>query len=135
MPSSEVISRGLERGMMLRQIRARTLDGRAVETSDFRGRRNLLLIFAGEHGEHTALLAELGRRAAELQEEEAAVLIADTADDTNNVYGARAEDGRPIAALYISDRYGEIYFAAHQQLISADESLDWLRYINAQCPE
>jgi hypothetical protein len=39
----------------------------------------------------------------------------------------------------VSDRYGEIFFAAHsgrgESLPSAAELLDWVRFINSQCPE
>ena|SRR5512146_1424220 len=129
----------LERGMMLRDLRARALDARSVQASDFRGRRNLLLIFPGAAGEEADLLHELRHSAAELQEEEAVVLLADTSDDRDNFYGARTADNERIAALYITDRYGEIYFSAHpgrgESLPGADETLGWLRFINAQCPE
>ena len=129
----------LERGMMVRDLPARTPEGREVHASDFRGRRNLVLIVPGQGGEELGLLDELRLGAADLQEEEAVVLIADEDDESCRLYGAVSPEGHRIAALYIADRYGEIYFVAHSQpghaLPGAAEVLDWLRFINAQCPE
>ena len=126
--------------MMLRDLKAPSLDGPPVQLSDLRGRRNLVLIFAGTDGAEWRLIAELRQAAGELREEEAtAVIVADAGAESRAWYGALAPDGVPGAALYISDRYGEIYFAAHpergQPLPSAAEVLDWLRFINSQCPE
>lgn len=129
----------LERGMLLRDVPAQTFDGHSVSVSDFRGRRNLVLILPGMQGEEASLLSELRQSAAELQEEEAVVLIADPSDDAHRHYGAASPEGSRIAAVYIADRYGEIYFAAHSgpgdSLPAAAEMLEWLRFINAQCPE
>jgi len=126
--------------MMLRDLTTPTLDGERVQLSDLRGRRNLVLIFAGTDAEEARLISELQGCGETLREEETVVAIFAAADaDTRAWYGALAEDGTPRAALYISDRYGEIYFAAHpepgQALPSAAEALEWLRFINAQCPE
>jgi hypothetical protein len=38
----------LERGMIVRDVLAHTPEGRQVYASDFRGRRNLVLIFPGQ---------------------------------------------------------------------------------------
>lgn len=126
--------------MMLRDIPVTTLEGVPAWASDFRGRRNLVLIFAGTNGEDWRLLSELRDARDELREEESAIcVVAEAEPETRAPYGALAADGSPRAALYITDRYGEIYFAAHpergQALPSAAEVLDWLRFINSQCPE
>ncbi len=117
--------------MMLRDLSARTLDGRAVQASDFRGRRDLVLIFGGRE---ETLIGTLRASASELQEEEAVVLLADPTTTDREYYGAVNN-----SALYITDRYGEIYFAAHRRpgepLPGVAEILGWLRFINAQCPE
>ncbi len=126
--------------MMLRDFTAPTLEGERVQLSNLRGRRNLVLIFAGTNGEEWRLLSELRALGNDLHEEEAVVaLVADPDAEARAWYGATAADGTPRAALYITDRYGEIYFVAHpergQPLPSAAEVLDWLRFINSQCPE
>ena len=126
--------------MLLRDIAATTLEGIAVHLSDFRGRRNLVLIFAGTDAEESRLLQELRHTPAVLQEEESVVVtVADPDRAIRSWYGALAPDGTPAAALYVADRYGEIFFSAHpgrgRALPSAAEVLDWLRFINSQCPE
>lgn len=128
----------LERGMILRDLPARTLDGRDVYAMDYRGRRNLVLIFAGQDREELALLDQLRRSSDELQEEEAVALVAAADDELRRQYAAIDSAGHPMAALYVTDRYGEIFFAAHPDglaLPGVAEVLDWLRFINAQCPE
>lgn len=129
----------LERGMLLRDVGARTLDGKLVQVSDFRGRRNLILIFAGAAGEESALVNELRRRSEDLREEEAAVLIAEDGPDARRLYGAATARGELAPAVYVSDRYGEIFFTARgepgQALPGAGELLEWVRFVNSQCPE
>ncbi len=130
----------LERGMLVHDLPAQTLDGGPVHASDFRGRRNLVLIFPGVTAEESLLVRELRQQAADLQEEEAvALLAADVPAELLGYYGAISNRGERRPALYITDRYGEIYYAAHGEsggtLPSAAEVLDWLRFINSQCPE
>ena len=117
----------LERGAILRDVPARTLDGRDIHVSELRGRRNIVLVFPGP--ETTALVDRLGGQLDELATEEAVVLIA--SETARRVYDA------PTSAVFITDRYGEIFFSArHPELIpDAREVLKWLEFINAQCPE
>jgi peroxiredoxin len=107
-------------------------------------------------------LAEMARRHAEFLEEEAKVvaifqcpwrqakLIKDRqelpflvlADEDGRVYrslGALTPAGNQAPAVYITDRFGEVFAAYRtgegQPVPSADETLEWLRFINRQCPE
>jgi hypothetical protein len=53
--------------------------------------------------------------------------------------GALDRSGVPRLALYVTDPYGEV-FAAWRTLAgdaspTAQEILDWLEFINRQCPE
>lgn len=116
-----------ERGALLRDIPARTLDGRDVQLSDFRGRRNIVLVFRGT--ETARLFEQLRSGSYELATEEAAVLIA--WDEARDLYNA------PGSAIFIADRYGEIFFSARhpEPIPDASEVLKWLEFINAQCPE
>ena len=54
-------------------------------------------------------------------------------------FGAADEAGRPAPAVYITDRYGEVFgsyrSAGGQALPKLEEILDWLAFINSQCPE
>ncbi len=117
----------LTRGALVRDITAFDTGPRPVphQLSDFRGRRNLVLVFppAG------ALLAELAKANDELREEEAVVLTVPE-DDLR----ARELYGITRSAIFITDRYGEIFFASEQPP-AISEIMDWLRFINAQCPE
>ena len=113
--------------MVLRDVPVLTLDGRNVSLSDFRGSRNIVLLFAG--GEADLLLTDLRRRTDELRAEEAIVLLAP--DSARELYDA------PASAVFLADRYGEIFFSARhpEPLPVAAEVLKWLEFINAQCPE
>jgi hypothetical protein len=125
----------LDRGMLLRDLPATTLARESVRVSDFRGRRNLVLVFSGDDREEAPLLVALRAAQADLQEEEAVVLIANAAGELREIYGAISPQGHPLAAVFITDRYGEIFFAARGTLPDVPAVLDWLRFINAQCPE
>jgi hypothetical protein len=115
----------LTRGAMLRDINVVAADGGRVQVSDFRGRRNIVLMFEPA----PALLNELAHAADELREEEAVVLTV-PADDG----ACRERYGIAGRAVFISDRYGEIYFTT-EQLPPISDIMDWLRFINSQCPE
>lgn len=122
----------LTRGALLRDIPARTSDGRDVRVSDFRGRRNVVLIFPAQDGCEEQALAAVQSLAddPELREQEAVVLTASTPE-------AREAFGAPDWALFITDRYGEIFYVARHPdpLPGAAEVLKWLEFINLQCPE
>jgi peroxiredoxin len=125
--------------------------GTECQISRLRGRRNLVLLFAGRaEGPTTALARALASRGQELREEEALVLevvlgdmatahtlhsvdqvpfpvLADSDGAVHQTYGG--------PAVYVMDRYGEIYGAYRDPLPTADDILASLRHINAACPE
>jgi peroxiredoxin len=126
-------------------------DGQIVRIGDFRGRRNLVLIFAAR--KPLSLISDMERRQAELQEENALVLLIDSipnqfrAPNSKSMYFLMDSDSEVSrrfgaeyqAAVYITDQYGEIY-SVHRMsegslLPDADEVLASLRHINAACPE
>jgi peroxiredoxin len=133
---------------LIPDFRLSTNEGREFAISGFRGRRNLLLIFAA-----TAvppIVAELSRLTSELAEEETQVLVIARRPlkglegdfpvliDKDGAVCRRfgAENG---PAVYITDQYGEIYSAARSQhaepLPDGKEILASLQHINAACPE
>jgi peroxiredoxin len=118
----------LTRGTLLRDIPVRTVDGRDAFISEYRGKRNVVVVFFGE-GERQDTGAVTPDDAA-LAEEEAVLLIA-TAKAARALYDA------PKSALFIADRYGEIFFSVRhpEPLPDAAEVLKWLEFINLQCPE
>lgn len=120
----------LTRGLLLKDILVRTPDGRDVYVSDFRSRRNVVLIFPGDRRDVATTIIEQLAHNPTLAEEEAVLLVASSAD-ARRLYDA------PMSALFISDRYGEIFFSVRHPdpLPDADEVLKWLEFINHQCPE
>ncbi len=149
-------------GELLPDVTLVTAAGQPVRISDYRGQRALVLLFLGER--HDAALIELLRaladRYAEIHREEAEVLViapdARTAaeaiarapralpslfpvlvDETGRAH--RAYGVATSGALYIADRYGEIYFARviteGGELPSVEHILSWVRFTEAQCPE
>ena len=53
--------------------------------------------------------------------------------------GAADKSGHPAIAIYITDRFGEVFAvyraAEGQTMPSAQEIIKWLTFINIQCPE
>jgi hypothetical protein len=60
-------------------------------------------------------------------------------DGVHRRLGATDSEGEISPALYITDRYGEVFAAyrstAGQGMPRAGELLNWLAFINSQCPE
>ena len=148
------------RGYRLRDFTLKSADGTDIRLSDYRGRSNLVLVFAGSAGTAFNLLAEIGQHDSQLQEEEAQVLaiVQDATDAVVHLarklalsfpllvdedgcvhreFGAAHAEATP--AIYITDRYGEVFgsypTAVSQALPTLEEILDWLSFINSQCPE
>ena len=126
----------------------------------YRGQRNLVIVFAANIAEGSpvsGLLQQLRLRAAELTAEVAQVLVIvtspqmaahgsvgfptllDQGGQIHRALGAGDAAGRLGPAVFVTDRFREI-FAAYlpgqgSGLPSAQEILDWLVFINIQCPE
>lgn len=138
-------------------------DGMATRISDFRGRRNLVLMFADDPASEAwlELASALARRETDLIREEAEVLIvlrasvaevaeiktkeklpfrvlADREGAIHTLFGVGA-DAMRAPVIYLTDRFGEIVSiqpaAQALPLPAAREILDWLSFINSQCPE
>lgn len=138
--------------------------GTRVRLSDYRGRRNVILVFSGRGNSEMirGLLQQVSEQYPEFVSEEAQVLavvqgaksgaehleqnrdlpfliLTDEESLVHNMAGAlkSGEDYTPV--VYIIDRYGEIrhVFRSEQSgpVCTAVEILDWVRYINLECPE
>ena len=150
------------RGYRLRDFALPSVDGKQVRPSDYRGRSNLVVIFAGTGETTSPLLAEIGQQYSQLKGEEAQVLaiVDGTRDAAERVaqklalpfplqvdqdghvhrdFGAANGAGRPMPAIYITDRYGEVFGSYRteigQVLPGIKEILGWLEFVNSQCPE
>jgi peroxiredoxin len=147
------------RGEILAEFTLPDVEGSSVSLESFRGRTNLVVVFAGDKLDGspvTVMLDELVARTEELAFEAAQVLVAVTSrpdavsqrgrwpfpvlvDEETRVHrtvGASDAAGRPAPAVIVTDRFREIYAAWHgSALPGAQEILDWLVFINIQCPE
>jgi peroxiredoxin len=137
-------------------------DGRMVRLGDYRQRANLVLFFHHGQGcgECRAYLREIAERSALLGQEEA-VALAIGPDDPAGARrlagelsgpaggrllllcdpggGAAAREGLAPAAVVVADRSREIWAAwpggEGHALPSLQEIVDWLEFIELQCPE
>ncbi len=136
--------------------------GRLIRLSDFRGRANLAIFAIDDRPATAKLMADTAARYPEIKNEGAEVLaivhtsresVADIkrngnlpypvlADDNGRVHcdlGAIDSKGTDSAAVYVTDRFGEVFgvyrTAAGDRLPSVDDVLNWLEFVNAQCPE
>ena len=151
----------VRRGERFPQFTLPAIDGSVVPLESYRGRSNLVVVFAADTiGERpvTTLLEVLLSCTEELAMEAAQVFVIVTApriaaergprglptllDNGGHIHRAvSATDaaGRPAPAVFVTDRFREIfaaYLPGHRPgLPSAKEILEWLVFINIQCPE
>jgi hypothetical protein len=102
--------------------------GETVAYSDLWQRRNLLLIVVDRSREAEAYVARLRSRMPEL-----------TAHETACVITRDSIEGVGCLAAVVADRWGEVHYAAEPPsaagLPGPDELIEWLRYVQMQCPE
>jgi peroxiredoxin len=144
----------LQRGTMLSAVYLPEASGRPIGIGDYRRRRSLVLfrIHAGVCGDCESRLRELAAAYHDLAAEKAEVLaIVPGSQEEAAVLKERLALPFPVladtdgwlaengAALAIADRYGEIYSAADagegHELPELSAILEWLAFINLQCPE
>lgn len=137
-------------------------DGSSVFLESYRGQTNLVVVCAGDIIDESpviVLLQQLVAQREELTLEAAQVLVAvtsrpaairqrwrlgfpvlvDAGAHIHRRVGAIDAAGRPAPAVFVTDRFREV-FAAYlpgpgSSLPSAKAILDWLVFINIQCPE
>lgn len=152
------------RGQVLRDFALPSAAGKQVQLSDCRGRANLVVVLAGARGSRPRLelLRQLASRHAAILEQETQVMavlccpreqaqaikaraqlpfivLADSDGAVHRSLGAFDHSGLPRLAVYVTDRYGEV-FAAWRTATgdaspTAQEILEWLEFVNRQCPE
>ncbi len=145
-------------------LTARTLDGRTVQTADFKQRRNLVLAFLhGQCGRCEDFLRRLTARAAEFAEQESAVLVVyselppghlsqnfpphfvPTTDFTGRCQRtylgqeAFGSTGQQRLGVFVTDRYGELFaqwvVSDEDALPGTEDVVSWLRQIEVACEE
>ena len=152
------------KGQLIRDFTLAATSGQEISLSDYRGRSNLVLVFAGggDGSPDLKVLAEIAADYARIQEEQTQVLAVmqcgrETAarikqeanlpfpllvDEDGRIHrpaGAVDKYGHPATAIYITDRFLEVfavYRAAQGQTMPCSrEIVEWLSFINSQCPE
>jgi peroxiredoxin len=135
---------------------------RTIHLSDYRGRANLLLILSDEQPETTKLISDAATRYGEVKNEDAEVLaimhisreqaaemkgrlnlpypvLIDEDGRMHREMGAIDSLGHDAAAVYITDRFGEVFGVYRksegQAVPGIADVLSWLEFVNAQCPE
>jgi len=150
------------KGYQFRHFTLPCVDGGEIRLSDYRGRFNLVLVFTDGRPETASLLSEMTRRYGEFKNSEAEILVvaqltSDEAlrmkervglpcpvlvDEDGRIHrevGASDSQENPAAAVYVTDRFEEIFGAYRtsegEPLPTAAEVLNWLEFVNSQCPE
>lgn len=106
------------------------VDNRTVRYRDVWQQNNLLLIAlpTGMSDADACYVAELRSRMDEL-----------SAHETTCVITRAAIPGVPQPGVVIADRWGEIHWVSPrirvEELPPASELIEWLRYVQMQCPE
>lgn len=150
------------KGQYLRSFELGSLDGSLVRLADFRGRSALILVVADDRPETQSLLRDLGEQYEEIggkdaemlaivhsSREKAAALrralhlpcpvLLDEDGGLHRELGATDAQNRDAAAVYVTDRFGEIFAlyrtAEGARLPAVSEILRQLEFISFQCPE
>ena len=138
--------------------------GASVRVSDYRSKRNLILIFCGAVNSASArrVVRRVSELYAEFVAEEAEVFAVvqgagDEAEDldgscnppfpilldkdrhAHELFGIRSSEQHSLPAVCVVDRFGELRHvsraAGSQPSGFARDILEWVRYINLECPE
>jgi peroxiredoxin len=138
--------------------------GKQVSLYDYRGRSNLVLFCAGRTKDSAdgPLLSALAKRYGEIAETDSEVLVvlaesvaqadeyrrkmkfpfpvlSDPDARVHNTVGASGAQAVPAPALYITDRFLEVFAVwrtgAGDGLPDISDVLSWLNYLDSQCPE
>ena len=152
------------RGHLMPDFTLSSSDGKQVSLYDYRGRSNLVLFFGGRTKDFTdsPLLSALAKRYGDIAEtdSEVVVVLAESvaqADEfrrkmhfpasvlsdpdvrVHNMVGACGAQAVPSAALYITDRFLEVFAVwrtgSGDRLPDITDVLSWLTYLDSQCPE
>jgi peroxiredoxin len=150
------------KGHRLNEFKLASTLGHEIKLSDYRGRANLVLIFGDRQEPTTSLAALLANEYAEIRNEQAEVLLVlqsslaraarmqrelklpfpVLSDQDGHLHcniGAIDSQQNPGTTVYITDRFGEVFGVYRTcegtPLPSLKEILDWLEFINSQCPE
>lgn len=144
-------------GYRLRDFVLKSTTGPEIRVSDYRGRSNLILIFA-DSAEPLAPTRDLAAQYSRIREEQTEVLLivpaarlgdpeasiqlpfpllVDRNRQVHAEYGLKGCND-PVFGIFIADRFGELAAAfIGSEIANATPAsiLKWLEFINGQCPE
>ncbi len=150
------------KGHLLPDFRLISSAGDYIQLSDFRGRSNLVLLAVDDQPATAKLVSDIAARYSEIKNNEAEVLaivhgsrnsaaelqrkenlpylvLADDSGRLHRQLGAVDSNGRDSAAVYVTDRFAEVFGVYRRSggdpLPSVAEILKWLEFVNVQCPE
>lgn len=118
----------LQPGSLLPHFTLVSLDGTPHAYSDIWQRKNLLLVLLQDDQASENYAAELRGRMSDL-----------TARDTACIMSREDVAGAPRPGVLVADKWGEVHVVAGDDaaggLPTPDELVEWLRYVQMQCPE
>lgn len=155
---------GVRPGDLISDLELPGQNSETVRLRDYRRRRNVVLYFMerADCADCREKLAGLASSYGDLVFEDAEVVVvvagavteivdvkrrlglscpvlSDEAGEAFRRYGATDDRGRPRAAVFVADRFGEVYEAAvagdRHELPSWEDVKSWLTFIQIQCPE
>jgi hypothetical protein len=120
----------LRAGDQVPHVTVRSADGTSISYGDLWQQKNLLLV----------LIADLGSPGSEAYLARLRASMTDlTAHDTACIVTGDRVAGVPTPGVLIADRWGEIWYVhkadSDTALPAPDALVDWLRYVQIQCPE
>jgi peroxiredoxin len=119
----------LQTGDLVPHFTVTTFSGESFDYSDIWQRKNLVLVLLPQAESATSTkVDQLTARMSEL-----------TGDDSACVITRGRVSGVPSPGVVVVDRWGEIRHLAHgntlDDLPGPDDLIEWLRYVQHQCPE
>lgn len=150
------------KGQQLRDVGLPSAIGAYIQLSEYRGRRNLVLVFADERRATAELLSAMAAQEEVFKAEEAQIVVitqlpreesagmrdrlqlpfpvlSDKEGQIHRAFGTTDSQGHATAAVYVTDRYAVVFGVYRtrdgQALPTVAETLKWLEFINSQCPE
>lgn len=150
-------------GARLPNLSLESVHGKTVRINDYRHRCNLIVAFTADvdSAASTRLLPRLVEHDSDFDFEDARILaivhgtpaeaaqlqqqhnlpfpiLVDEDGGAHRTAAAWTAD-HPAPSIYVLDRYGKIYAAYRASeettLPTVDEIVEWLRFVNLQCPE
>jgi hypothetical protein len=120
----------LQTGDLVPHFTVTTFSGESFDYSDIWQRKNLVLVLL-PHAESAASTKFVDQLTAQMSEL--------TGDDSACVITRDSVSGVPSPGIVVADRWGEIHHLAGGKIVEdlprPDDLIEWLRYVQHQCPE